>query len=335
MSRIVRIEGGDYKVIVTSGNTITLDTGVQAGKTVVTGDLEVKGTTQTVSSINTTIADNILTLNQGETGTGISASNNYIAGIEIDRGSLQKAKWVFDDFLQWELGGTSGTGAWKALLGNSTEGYISTKGIAAGGTLYVQTGNGVISVTNSNSYEEQVFTYAGGVITDGGSGVIIDDDNIPNTKAVTDYVAYYLSNVSAPSIVQNDSEVRVSDFTTSGNPSQIDFKIDNTSIATMFGDRIELEDLRITGSSISTTASNADLTLEAAGTGHIVINDIMQINETPGPDDPLTDPVAPTSGVKIYSKTAGVGDTGIYYRNSSKQDEIISRNRALVLSMIF
>ena len=53
MSRIVNVDG-DYKVSVTSGNTITLDTGVEAGKTVVTGDLEVKGTTQTISSINTT-----------------------------------------------------------------------------------------------------------------------------------------------------------------------------------------------------------------------------------------------------------------------------------------
>ena len=334
MSRIVNVDG-DYKVSVTSGNTITLDTGVEAGKTVVTGDLEVKGTTQTISSINTTIADNILTLNEGETGAGISASNNYIAGIEVDRGSNANAQWVFDDNINWQIGGDSGRGVWKATYVGGGEGYIKTQGIAAGGTLYVQTGNGVISVTNSNSYEEKVFTFVGGVITDGGSGVIYDDDIIPNTKAVTDYVAYYLANESAPSIVENDSEVRVSDFTTSGNPSQINFKIDNTSIATMFADKIEFEDLRFEGSKISTTSSNANLTLEAAGTGHVVINDIVQIEETPGPDDALVDPAAPTSGVKIYSKSAGGGDTGIYYRNSARQDEVIGKNRALVLSMIF
>ena len=49
----------------------------------------------------------------------------------------------------------------------------------------------------------------------------------------------------------------------------------------------------------------------------------------------IKDNVNISQGVKIYSKSASTGDTGIYYRNSSKQDEIISRNRALVLSMIF
>lgn len=335
MSKIVRVNDGDYKVIVTSGNTITLDTGVETGNVIVTGDLEVKGTTQTIASVNTTIADNILTLNNGETGAGISASNNYQAGIEVDRGSLSDAKWVFDDSVSWEIGGDSGTGAWKAIIGSSDAGYIQTSGIAAGGTLYVQTGNGVISVTNSNDYEERVFTYSGGTITNSGSGVIIDDDIVPNTKALTDYVAYYLANESAPSIVENDSEVRVSDFQTSGNPSEINFQIDNVSVATVFADRTEINDLRLSGSKISTTSSNQDLILESGGTGTVKINDVMEISPTPGIDDALVDPSAPAAGVKVYSKAPGAGDSGIYYRNSSTQDEVVGKNRALVLSMIF
>ena len=335
MARIVRVDGGDYKISVTSGNIITLDTGVESGKTVITGDLEVKGTTQTISSINTTIADNILTLNEGETGQGISASNNYQAGIEVDRGSFADARWIFDDAINWQIGGDTGQGVWRASFQGGPQGYIKTQGIVAEGTLYVQTGNGVISVTNSVNYEEKVFTYSSGSIQDGGSGVVIDDDIIPNTKALADYVAYYLANESAPSIVQNDSEVRVSDFQTSGTPTTINFKIDNTSVVTMFADRTEIGNLRIKDSVISTTSSNEDLTLEAAGTGTVKINDVMEITPTPGIDDALTDPSAPTTGVKIYSKASGGGDTGLYYRNSAKQDEIISRNRALALSMIF
>ena len=334
MARIVKVDG-DYKVSVTSGKTITLDTGVETGKTIVTGDLEVKGTTQTISSTNTTIADNILRLNEGETGPGISASNNYQAGIEIDRGSNADARWLFDDSIAWQIGGNSGEGLWLATYAGGAEGYIKTTGIASGGTLYVQTGNGVISVTNSNDYEEKVFTYSGGSISDGGSGVIIDDDIIPNTKAVTDYVAYYLANESSPSIVQNDSEVRVKDFQTTGSPSEVDFKIDNTSVAKIFVNRSEFGDIRLSGSTISTTSSNQNLIFEAQGTGTVQVNDVLQLSPTPGIDDPLTDPAAPATGVKIYSKSASTGDTGIYYTNNSKQDEIISRNRALVLSMIF
>ena len=78
---------------------------------------------------------------------------------------MQAAKWIFDDNFAWQIGGDSGTGLWRAIIGASDEGYISTKGIASGGTLYVQTGNGVISVTNSVNYEEKVFTYSGGSIT--------------------------------------------------------------------------------------------------------------------------------------------------------------------------
>ena len=189
--------------------------------------------------------------------------------------------------------------------------------------------------TPKQNYEEKVFTYVGGVITDGGSGVIVDDDVIPNTKAVADYVAYYLANESAPSIVENDSRVRVSDFPTSGNPSQIDFQVNNISVATMFENRIDIGDLRITNNVISTTGSNEDLTLEAGGTGTVKINDVMEISPTPGIDDALVDPAVPTTGVKIYSKAPAEGDTGIYFTNSAKQDEIISRNRALALSMIF
>lgn len=333
MSRILKVDG-DYKVSVTASNTITLDTGT-FGKTIVTGDLEVRGTTQAIQSVNTTIRDNIITLNEGETGAGISASLNYQAGIEIDRGSLSDAKWLFDDSITWQIGGNSGSGVWRATFADASEGYIQTKGIAAGGTLYVQTGNGIISVTNSNDYEEKVFTYSAGSIADGGSGVIIDDDIIPNTKAVTDYVAYYLANESSPSIVQNDSSVRVRDFQTTGNPTQISFKIDNTDVANIFSNRTEFGDIRLSGSIISTTSSNQNLTLEAQGTGTVTVNDVLEITPTPGIDDPLTDPSAPATGVKIYSKSASTGDTGIYYRNSSKQDEIISRNRALVLSMIF
>ena len=48
MSKVLKVENGNYKVTVQSGGTITLDTGVETGTTIVTGDLEVKGTTTTV-----------------------------------------------------------------------------------------------------------------------------------------------------------------------------------------------------------------------------------------------------------------------------------------------
>ena len=70
MSKILRVGNGDYKVLVKEGGSITLDTTDNAlnktGTVVVTGNLEVKGTTTTVDSTIVTIADNIIVLKNGK-----------------------------------------------------------------------------------------------------------------------------------------------------------------------------------------------------------------------------------------------------------------------------
>ena len=73
----------------------------------------------------------------------------------------------------------------------------------------------------TQNYEEKVFTYVGGVITDGGSGVIVDDDVIIKHKS-----SYRLCSILSQQmkvrlvLLKMIPEVRVSDFTTSGNPAQ-------------------------------------------------------------------------------------------------------------------
>ena len=112
--------------------------------------------------------------------------------------------------------------------------------------------------------------------------------------------------------------------------------VDGVNNVNFYDNRSELHDLRIDGSRISTTTSNADLTLSAPGTGSVVIDDQLQILTTPSPDDSAVDPAQPTDGLKIYAKSQGVGKTGLYYVNSNNvRDEIISKNRSLLLSMIF
>ena len=73
MSKILKVNEGDYRVKVPSGNSVILDTGTLTGSVVITGNLDVQGQTTTIESINTTVKDNILVLNNGDTGTnGIS-----------------------------------------------------------------------------------------------------------------------------------------------------------------------------------------------------------------------------------------------------------------------
>lgn len=60
---------------------ITLDTDF----VIITGNLNVRGNTTIINSNTQTITDNIITLNQGETGNGVSTLGTT-SGIEIDRG---------------------------------------------------------------------------------------------------------------------------------------------------------------------------------------------------------------------------------------------------------
>ena len=85
MSQTKRVSGA-YTISATS---FTLDNDVT-----VSGNLTVTGTTNSVETTNTRISDNTITLNQGESGAGVTA---VTSGIEIDRGSLDNALLVFDE----------------------------------------------------------------------------------------------------------------------------------------------------------------------------------------------------------------------------------------------
>ena len=82
------------------------------------GNLVVTGTTASVESTNSTLKDNIIVLNQGETGAGVTLVN---AGLEIDRGIEDNAQLVWDEVTdKWQLKvGTTVTdtltGSWTGL----------------------------------------------------------------------------------------------------------------------------------------------------------------------------------------------------------------------------
>lgn len=340
MSKLLKVEKGGYAIKVEAGADITLDTSrnTQAkGNVWVFGNLVVNGSTTTIEATNSYITDNILTLNEGETGSGVTL---LTAGIEINRGSESYAQFLFDESESWITGGLTGMGVFKFVLQNGSVVPIKTNSIQSPGTLYINT-SGVISVTGTTNYEEGVFNYVpigGGQteIQDLGGGVVLDNDTIPNTKALVDYFNWAITNVGSTIISDNNTSVQTIDNTTSGLPSKIENKIDGVDILTLYEDKIEFPSIRIEETTISTYNSNADLTLSAPGTGVVNINDTLQITETPGQDDIIIDPSTPTNGVKLYSKTEGYGNTGLYFVNkSATNDELVSSRKSLVYSMIF
>ena len=101
------------------------------------------GSTITVESVNTTLNDNILTLNKftaTETQTnGIPATKNSVGGIEIDRGNYANAKFLFDENISWTHGGTTTQGTFKITTEEGSETLLPlyTSGIKSPSTLYV------------------------------------------------------------------------------------------------------------------------------------------------------------------------------------------------------
>ena len=72
MSKYLNVPNGNYKVAVQTGGTIYLDTGFETGTVEISGNLLVKGDQTTVNTAQLDIEDNIITLNSGETGAGIT-----------------------------------------------------------------------------------------------------------------------------------------------------------------------------------------------------------------------------------------------------------------------
>jgi len=324
MSKYLRVSNGSYKIIVQPGAEIVLDTGSEQGTVRVTGDLVVEGNTTTVQSENMTVKDNIIVLNSGETGAGITLDT---AGIRIDRGSLSDGYFVYDDNMSWRDPITETTKQGGFVFKNESDSLlgIRTNSISTGGgDLYlINAGVGVISVEGTSNYELNV----------------TDDDHITNKKYVDDAILTAFASTLLTQIgdgLIDPTTVKALDSESTGTPSRIEIAIDSSVVANIYADRFELGDIRIVGTKIETMDSNADLILSAPGTGQVRIDDTLQINSVPSPDDLTLYPLTPTDGLKLYVSNESTGGTGLFFVNAEeRRDEIISNNRSLIYSMIF
>jgi len=317
MSKVVRVQDGDYKVVTQLNGTITLDTGNQIGQVIVTGDLLVQGNTTTVESETMTVKDNIIYLNYGETGAGVSLTT---AGISIERGTQPDVSLFFDE--------TTDTFRFIDALGNLVQ--LQANSITTGtGDLQIftgTTGSGVISVSAVPNYETRV----------------TDDDDIPNRKFVTDYVlasggvALVDRFYAYSGITPTNTGGRAYD-TAAGDPSsRISFEVDGNVIAEIttgglgvVGGAI-IDEIAITENFITTTNSNNNLELRASGTGVVLIDDVLGLNNQG------SDPTATSGMNKIYSKgTVGTGGTGVYFKNTTQSGELISSKKALLYALLF
>lgn len=317
MSKTLNVNSGNYTIRTPDGNSITLDTGAQVGNVVVTGNLQVQGTTTTVESADLNVEDNIITVNYGETGAGVTLNT---AGLQVDRGTVVDAQLVFDETISHNdpVSQTNKFGTWTfkdttgVLLGLRTN-SIST----GGGDLYlINSGTGVINVSGTNNYEIQV----------------TDDDDIPNKKYVDDAITTGIQTITIQKIQRGDSAINLFDQSLDGGVSAFRVTIDSQEKMLVRNDSIEIENLLLNDTTISTTTTSGDLTLSSNGSPFVKIDSTLKM---PVQDDSAI--IAyDVQHILVYGKDPDKGNTGIWYKNKNNyEDELISTNRSLLYSMLF
>lgn len=315
MTKILNVADSDYKLKVKNAGTITLDTGSEVGTVVVTGNIQIQGTTTTVSSSDLNIEDNIILVNSGETGAGVTLNT---AGMQIDRGSVDDAQFIFDETVTHNDPVTQ-TNKLGTFVFQETDGTIlgiKTNSITtAGGDLYlINAGTGVISVSGTNNYEDQV----------------TDDDVIPNKKYVDDAITTGIQTITIQSIQRGDSALNLFDSSLDPGDSEFRITIDGNVISSYKLSETTIENISFSDNTISTTTG--DLVLSSSGSIFVDIDGAVRM---PLQDDSSNVSYSATN-IAIYGKDPSIGNSGVYYKNKNDyEDELISTNRSLIFSMLF
>jgi hypothetical protein len=339
MGQVVQANG-DYTIKASAGGTIRLDTGSNVGFVRVTGSLLVDGDTLTVSAENLNVKDNIIVLNFGETGAGVTLE---YSGIQIDRGTLTPASILFDEGADsWIIAEGTPESSFNYSNSNLRLRRVSTDSDTDSGDLtLIGFGTGVVKVLGTTNYEQQV----------------TDDDDIPNKKYVDDAI------ISTPSfqIVRANTRITTFDtqdpldqdffpigpYVTNPNQDQIAVIVNNRRVALFTEDEFSLRGLSIFpednkgadifGGAISQAVTiqardtNSGIRLETNGTGKVEISYALQFNSV----DLGIAPAVVTDTTVVYNGPIAAGTSGLYAVNNNYRDELVLKSRALLFSMIF
>jgi hypothetical protein len=350
MGQFLRVNG-DYNIRAGDGAKITLDTGPAAsgGSVRVTGNLVVEGDTFNVATTNLTIEDNIISLNVGEVGPGVSL---VYSGLEIERGNTSSitpqnnASFLYDESTDtWILAHGSAPGPFNFDASSLRLKQILTNSSTDSGDLtLIGTGTGVIKVIGTDNYEDQV----------------THDDDIPNRKYVNDSIQNNPTfQIVAPQtqdtrVVIADKEITpniagqagslayltsTTGFSTFGE-SAVSVIVDNALVGQFYANRFETGDLEIGGGTdrneITSRAgiTNENVYVRTQGTGKLQTNYALQLEKNGVIPSYVSD------SVLLYAAAPGIGTTGVYYVNDSattalQNGELISKNKALIFSMLF
>jgi len=413
MSRILKVGQSNYTVQVQTGGTITLDTGPKTGQVYVSGDLIVEGNTTTVESSTLTVKDNIIYLNTGETGNGITLGS---AGIQIDRGNYQDAIFTYDEtvsgYNSTAYSATATTSSGYRITLNTTNGLtvnakiqflgnVTDTGLTAGADYFIKTiGSGptanriTVSTTLGGAEYTGVLTKTGlsltvnilaqfgtwvlktadgilnnlslkGIVTDTTTNFTFDMQNSPNVLRVVNAPGYenYVNNnndlitkkylndyvlaVGGIAIVDRIFKSNPSDPFNSNvaltqvltDSTNIQFSINSGSgllpKAYISASGLTLNDININQTSVTGIGSDNLKLTTLNSSSYVEIQKTLELT-----DQVAMETVVDAGKTKLYSRSdlgtlsQTPGRTGIFFKNAINGDELVSKNRAVLLSIL-
>tara|TARA_B100002019_G_C21167769_1_gene546774 strand:- start:296 stop:934 length:639 start_codon:yes stop_codon:yes gene_type:complete len=169
MSQTKRVSGV-YTIAASGGTTVD-------SELTITGNLTVTGTTNSVETTNSRISDNIVTYNQGETGSGVTAGGGK-AGIEIERGSLANALLVFDESDDTFKVSTNGGSSFSSLATGAMSNVVEDTTPQLGGDLDIN-GKNIVSATSN--MDIQLVPNGTGVVTVASALKLTDQLSAPSS----------------------------------------------------------------------------------------------------------------------------------------------------------
>lgn len=370
MSKIVKVSQNNYRLKVQDAGTITLDTGNELGEVIITGDLKVLGVTTTIDTVNMTIEDNVILLNKGELGAGVTEGT---AGLEIDRGTLPNARWIFDDNATWYDPLVDGpvsnnySGVWSARFEDEKLGAIRVASISNDGTTDIvldlqdslNVKNNVVNLANIDAEHYATLVFGSQPLPNPipPTQTPLEDNNIVNKRYVNLYVS---SGVFTPGMADVDKIYKkigaVEKSRVQTYESSIDFLVNQTLKATITVNGLDVNNINVfnntirntttTNNLILTTAANSATSEEVTGIKNVEIDGVLWL------DNQTNHPLVANGTSKLFSvATSGSGRSGLYITNSSLsnietwdegassyvtgRDELVVKNRALLFSMLF
>lgn len=333
MARILNVSDNNYRIVVQNTGTITLDTGVAVGEVRITGNLIVDGEYTTVNVTNMTVEDNIIVLNSGELGAGITEGTS---GLTLDRGTLPNAEFLFDESVDhydpYTSADISGTFVLRTDNGNKSGLQLSTIVRDGAHNIYFDLQDSTINVLEIVNVDPEIY-----------SDLLIDADPLNPDPATLNYVPnkqfiknYIQSGVVTPGMADVDKiykssggllKSRIQAYTT-----DIRFYIDETLRSVITSTGLSVDNINLYTDSITNTSNNLRLT---ATNNNVEVDAVLNL------DDQLSDPIFTSGKTKVYSRSQLTalaqtpGRTGIFFANTITSDELVAKNRALLFSMLF